>query len=366
VGVVAVTPDVLRRRLVGLAVDVPDVQAYCAQVCAVLAAAVRADFACVVTTDPAAGMITGAVKSHAGDARDAEMASYEYAVADVNRFCDLAQRRVPVGVLDTDTAGHPERSARYRELLLPVFSFGHELRAGFVSRGAMWGAVGLYRSVGPGRFTDADRDAVAAVTRTVADGIRAVLVAPLAATASDDGPAVLVLDADDRPALLTPAAERRVEDLGGTQHGALPMSLLALSAATRAAGRGERALPGATRIRTAQGGWLSARAAPTSGGVVITLDEARPPEIASLLAAGYGLTRREQDVVRLVLLGADTAAIGARLFLSPWTVQDHLKSIFAKVGVTNRRELTATIFLQQYGPRVGEPLGPAGSFLPGA
>jgi len=49
---------------------------------------------------------------------------------------------------------------------------------------------------------------------------------------------------------------------------------------------------------------------------------ARPPEIALLRAAGYGLTRREQDVVRLVLLGDDTAAIGARLFLSPWTVQD--------------------------------------------
>jgi DNA-binding CsgD family transcriptional regulator len=364
VGVVAVTPEVLRRRLVGLGADLPDVQAYCGQVCAVLAAAVRADFACLVTTDPAAGLITGAVKSHAGDAKDAEMALYEYAVEDVNRFCDLARRRVPVGVLDADTAGHPERSARYRELLLPVFSFGHELRAGFVSRGAMWGAVGLYRSTGPGRFTDTERDAVAAVTRTVADGIRAVLVAPLAATASDDGPAVLVLDADDRPALLTPAAERRVEDLGGTQHGALPMPLLALSAATRAAERGQRLLPGATRIRTAHGGWLSARAAPTSGGVVITLDEARPPEIASLLAAGYGLTRREQDVVRLVLLGADTAAIGARLFLSPWTVQDHLKSIFAKVGVTNRRELTAAIFMQQYGPRVGEPLGPAGGFLP--
>jgi DNA-binding NarL/FixJ family response regulator len=140
------------------------------------------------------------------------------------------------------------------------------------------------------------------------------------------------------------------------------MPLLALSAATRAAGRGERPLPGATRIRTVQGGWLSARAAPTSGGVVITLDEARPPEIASLLAAGYGLTRREQDV-RLVLLGADTAAIGAGLFLSPWTVQDHLKSIYPKVGVTNRRELTATIFMQQYGPRIGEPLGHAGGFL---
>lgn len=64
------------------------------------------------------------------------------------------------------------------------------------------------------------------------------------------------------------------------------------------------------------------------------------------------------------MLGADTAAIAAQLFLSPWTVQDHLKSVFAKVGVPNRRELTATIFVRQYGPRIGDPLGPEGGFLP--
>ena len=341
----------------------PDVRGYCEQVCALLSATVGADFACLVTTDPAVGMITGAVKTHAGDTRDAEMAFYEYGVPDVNRFVDLARRRVPVGVLDVDTAGHPERSARYRDMLMPVFSFGHELRAGFVSRGALWGGVGLYRTAGRGRFADGQRDALAAVTRTVGDGIRAALVAPLAATASDDGPAVIVLGPDERASLLTPAAERRIRDLGGIHHGALPMPLLSLAAATRAAQRDDLPLPGATRIRTAEGGWLSARAAPAGGGVVITLDEARPPEIASLLAAGYGLTRREQDVVRLVLLGADTAAIGSRLFLSPWTVQDHLKSIFAKVGVTNRCELTAAIFVQQYGPRIGDALDPAGGFL---
>ena len=44
-----------------------------------------------------------------------------------------------------------------------------------------------------------------------------------------------------------------------------------------------------------------------------------------------------------MLLGADTAAIGAGLFLSPWTVQDHLKSIFAKVAVRSRGELVARL-----------------------
>lgn len=57
-------------------------------------------------------------------------------------------------------------------------------------------------------------------------------------------------------------------------------------------------------------------------------------------AAGWaGLTRSEDQVARLAATGLTNRQIGSRLFISPRTVQTHLSHVFAKLGVTSRREL---------------------------
>ena len=57
-------------------------------------------------------------------------------------------------------------------------------------------------------------------------------------------------------------------------------------------------------------------------------------------ARGAGLTRREAEVMRLVALGRTNREIAAELFLSPRTVDMHVRSILAKLGVRSRVEAT--------------------------
>ncbi|MFW2514359.1 ATP-binding protein [Demequina sp. SO4-13] len=51
------------------------------------------------------------------------------------------------------------------------------------------------------------------------------------------------------------------------------------------------------------------------------------------------LTAQELHVARLVATGATSREVGSQLFLSPRTVEAHLRNIFRKLGITSRREL---------------------------
>jgi DNA-binding CsgD family transcriptional regulator len=55
------------------------------------------------------------------------------------------------------------------------------------------------------------------------------------------------------------------------------------------------------------------------------------------------LTSQEGQIAQLARAGLSNPEIGARLFLSPRTVEWHLRKVFAKLGIHSRRELATVL-----------------------
>ena len=95
------------------------------------------------------------------------------------------------------------------------------------------------------------------------------------------------------------------------------------------------------------------------------IDEPSPSELAPVLMLAYGLTAQERTITALVCRGLATREISDRLHISANTVQDHLKAIFEKAGVSSRRELVAQVYFEQYAPRMNSGVGTSGWFALG-
>ena len=54
--------------------------------------------------------------------------------------------------------------------------------------------------------------------------------------------------------------------------------------------------------------------------------------------SGYGLTRREVEILRLVAEGHSNAELARRVWITEQTVKFHLSNIYRKLGVANRTE----------------------------
>ena len=332
-----------------------------------LRAALTFDLACWWTIDPVSGFFTSTVigptrmdpKDHAicgGLHRN------EFGSTDFNKFRVLARRpgRGKVGVLSAATEGRLEHSDRYRQMLAPM-KYEHELRLALSDHSALWGGITLLRRPGAPDFSRAEADQIASLGQILTEGLRiGVALGSASVDTVPNGPGMLIVDDDLRILTITSNAERWLQELDEGYPG-LPEAVRSVIGYVRQFHDGdipEDRMPRA-RVRGASGRWLAIYASRVrqadseSANIAVIIQEARPSEIAPLIVHAYGLSPREARVTSLVLQGLPTKDIAAEIHLSPYTVQDHLKAIFEKVGVRSRRELVAGIFDQHHWPRFG-------------
>jgi DNA-binding CsgD family transcriptional regulator len=330
--------------------------------------AVPSDATCWHTLDPQTRLLTsdeprelverGIYTAETVAAAGEVLVRSEYMSDDPNTFADLAGRRVPVGILDQAMRGKPERSARYRDLLEPS-GIPHELRAAFVRRGRVWGAVHVARRESSGAFTQRDADVLAQVVPAIAEGIRSSLRFDAARrVAGAEAPGLVVLDEAGEVELITPPALPMLAAIGtgdiAPEKGELPSGVIALAAFARnqksptADGGYVVTVPGRDGLVTLH----CSKPDPAGDRVAIVIEAARGPRAATVRLEAHGASPREREVATLIARGLSNPEIAETLVLSPHTVQDHVKSLFEKLDVSSRQELVARVFLDEYLPEV--------------
>jgi DNA-binding NarL/FixJ family response regulator len=360
----------VRRDFVRLVHRGLGMQAFAHAVNKTLRRAVPFEGTCLLTMDPATLLPTGhVVEGGLPGPAMVRLNEIELREADVNKFTHLARLPGRTAGLSLATRGELDRSLRQRELRRPS-GFEDELRTVLSGATGAWGALTLLREAGSPHFTPADVRFVASLSECLADGVRrAMLVDSTTAEDATGHPTdtgLLVLTPDDTIELSNRAGDRWLDELAGSDRDRDALPMVVRSVANRARTAAQDGADGddlaRARLRTSGGRWALVRATVLSEGpkarTAVLLEAAGPPEMAPLIADRYDFTERERSVTELVARGLSTNEIAARLHLSVYTVQDHLKSVFTKSGSSSRGDLVARLFFDHYAPRLSSPRRP--------
>jgi DNA-binding CsgD family transcriptional regulator len=321
---------------------------------------------CASTKDPASGFITHGMAEELGGADDTfwslERLYFDHHQS-VRRMVDIHQT---VALLSEATGGDLERSTRYLEYLRPL-GLAYEMRGAFTSGGYLWGSMDLIRESGSPDFKPREANLLRHIAPHLGNGLKmaALRMQTPVEEGGTDVPGVLTLDHQGSVVQHTPAAELWLRDLqdlgpGWREWDDLPRVLRTVVLSLRRAlspecDQDEESVP-SLRARARSGRWLTLYGSLTEATperraeTVIIIEPTKPEELLPFSMTAYGLSPREEEIVKSVVRGLSTARISQILFISEHTVQNHLRSVFEKVGVRSRGELVKRLFFDNLYP----------------
>jgi DNA-binding CsgD family transcriptional regulator len=249
--------------------------------------------------------------------------------------------------------GDLSQSLMWRELLRS-YEVTDIASATYRDRFGCWGFLDLWRIQAP-PFRDADIEFLSGIAGTVTAGLRHGQARTFAPSAGADrlpaGPVVLLLSPRLQVRAQTPQTQRYLRVLvppGEEDQAPVPASAYNVAAqllATEAGVDGNQPL---ARVHMADDRWLTLRAArldaaepPSGADIAVSIEPATAHDRVVVFAAACGLSPRETQLLQHLATGADTRDLARRMFVSENTVQDHLKSIFAKTATRTRPTLLA-------------------------
>ncbi|MBQ1122743.1 LuxR family transcriptional regulator [Streptomyces sp. B15] len=317
--------------------------------------------------DPETGLITAPMLVENLSAGEGCATYWESELLEENvvPFRQLARASVPAAGLRAATDDLPARSARFRRLLLSQ-GVHDELRAVLRIGNRPWGLVSLFRTTDA--FQPDEVALLADLSRPLAERLRGFARPPESAPRTGSpAPGLILFDAYGEATSINDEARHHLALLppGPSYASALgvelPIWVIGTALQARAIADGWDHGNARVRIRTTEGRWLSCHASCLTGPgglpgpVALVIEPATPADLAVLVADAYGLTSRELQITQLVARGTTTAEIATTLFLSPHTIRDHIKTVFAKARVSSRGELVARLFTEHYWPALPEP-----------
>jgi DNA-binding CsgD family transcriptional regulator len=307
------------------------------------------DIACfewcaVMTMDPGTLLPSGGVvEGFAPDACE-PFWDNELLDPDFNKFTDLARSTDPVVTLAEATDGDVFRSPRYARLYAPLDA-ADELRIALTA-GTACLAVGVFVRPGDAGVFTPEEIADTRQLVPVATKVLRRALGRLHAKATSEPPAVILLDGEGKITAMSAGGRQVLDDIRIDIDDDDELPNMVRAAATKA--RWSRAATNlTTRLRSRSGRWFRLHVAPMDGDagtVVLTVEAARPDDVALILLDSYDLTQRETEIVLRLCQGLSTKEIAAEVMISAHTVRDHVKTIFEKTGVNSRAQLVASLF----------------------